>query len=178
MALFRQNNSLEVLGLHELNLMFRDLPKQLSDDKIWNAFWKENSKVLVHKARSLAPKKTGQLAKSIGYFRTKASKNVHGGYVGPRVRTGKWAKRDKNYKGSNKSKIYTNSGFYGAWVEYGGQVMFGGKGFGKSQPFMKPAYEQTKNIMIAHSLKDGGVVMGKLIKSHERRLRKYGTYGY
>tara|TARA_R100001463_G_scaffold110065_1_gene164756 strand:- start:49 stop:585 length:537 start_codon:yes stop_codon:yes gene_type:complete len=178
MALFRQNNSLEVLGLHELNQMFKDLPKQLSDDKIWNAFWKKNSEVLVQKARSLAPKKTGQLARSIGYFRTKASKNVHGGYVGPRVRTGKWAKRNNDYKGSNKSKIYTNSGFYGAWVEYGGQVMFGGKGYGKSQPFMQPAYNQTKNIMIAHSLKDGGVVMGKLIKSHERRLKKYGTYGY
>tara|TARA_R100001163_G_scaffold51849_1_gene39223 strand:+ start:746 stop:1279 length:534 start_codon:yes stop_codon:yes gene_type:complete len=177
MALFRQNNSLEVLGLHELNLMFRDLPKQLSDDKIWNAFWKENSKVLVHKARSLAPKKTGQLARSIGYFRTKASKNVHGGYVGPRVK-GAFARRNNDYKGKNKSKIYTKSGFYGAWVEYGDEVMFGGKATGKAQKYMLPAFQQTKNIMIAHSLKDGGVVMGKLIKSHERRLQKHGKFGY
>tara|TARA_R110000824_G_scaffold393384_1_gene592506 strand:+ start:2084 stop:2617 length:534 start_codon:yes stop_codon:yes gene_type:complete len=177
MALYKENNSLEVLGLNELQRMFKNLPKELSDDKIWNAFWKKNSEPLVNKAQSLAPKKTGQLSRSIGYFRTKASRRGHGGYVGPRVR-GKYAKRDENYSGSNKSKIYTQSGFYGAWIEYGDEVMFGGKGTGSSQPFMKPAYEQTKSIMVAHSLKDGGVVMGKLIKSHTKRTEKYGKFGY
>ena len=58
--------------------------------------------------------------------------------------------------------------------------MFGGKGPAKkgNQEYMRPAYEQTKGIMVAHSLKDGGVVMGKLIKSHTRRTKKYGKFGY
>ena len=176
MALFKQNNSLEVLGLSELERMFRNLPKELSDDKIWNAFWKQNSKILVNKAQALAPKKTGQLAKSIGYFRTKASKREHGGYVGPRVK-GAFAKKNKDYNGSNKSKIYTKSGFYGAWQEYGSEVMFGGKATGKSQPFMQPAFQQTKQMMIANSLKDGQIIMSKLIKSHTKRTEKYGTLG-
>ena len=177
MALFKQNNSVELVGAKAIQEMFRKLPKQVNQDKIWDKFFRKNSKPLVNKAQSLAPKKTGQLAKSIGYFRTKASKREHGGYVGPRVRTGKWKKRDKNYKGSNKSKIYINSGFYGAWVEYGSQVMFGGNGVGKSQPFMHPAFQQTKQMMIANSLKDGGVIMDKLIKSHTKRTEKYGTLG-
>ncbi len=178
MALFRQNNSLEVLGLHELQQMFRDLPKQLSDDKIWNAFWKENSKPLVDKAQSLAPKKTGQLANSIGYFRTRASRRGHGGYVGPRVK-GRFAKRDKDYKGANRKKIYSKSGFYGAWIEYGGEVMFGGNAPAKkgNQAFMQPAYQQTKGIMVSNSVKDGGNIMGKLIKSHTNRTKKYGVLG-
>ena len=176
MAINKQNNSLEVLGLREIERMFKDLPKDLSDDKIWNSFWKENSKPLVNKAQSLAPKKTGQLSKSIGYFRTKASKTAHGGYVGPRVR-GSFAKRNLNYSGSNKSKVYTKSGFYGAWQEYGSEIMFGGKGTGKSQPFLHPAFQQTKQMMVANSLKDGGVVMSKLMKSHTKRTEKYGTLG-
>jgi len=179
MALYRQNNSLEVLGLHELQRMFKDLPKELSDDNIWNAFWKENSKPLVKAAQTFVPNKTGQLKRSIGYFRTKRSKNVQGGYVGPRVR-GRFANIDRNYKGKNKKKIYTKSGFYGAWIEYGSEVMFGGKGPSKKgdQEFMLPAFNQTKNIMVAHSLKDGGVVMEKLIKRHTRRTEKYGKFGY
>ena len=172
-------NSIEVLGLSELEQMFKDLPKELSDDKIWNEFWKENSKPLVDKAQTLAPNKTGQLKNSIGYFRTKASKREHGGYVGPRVR-GRFAKKNKEYKGSNKKKMYSKSGFYGAWIEYGGEVMFGGKGPAKkgNQEFMNPAFQQTKGIMVANSLKDGDVVMEKLIKRHTKRTEKYGTFGY
>jgi len=172
-------SSIEVLGLSELERMFKDLPKELNDDTIWNAFWKENSKPLVDKAQTLVPNKTGQLKKSIGYFRTKASKREHGGYVGPRVK-GRFANTDKNYKGSNTKKRYTKSGFYGAWIEYGSEVMFGGRGPAKKgdQEFMKPAFEQTKGIMVAHSLKDGGVVMEKLIKRHTKRTEKYGKFGY
>ena len=49
----------------------------------------------------------------------------------------------------NKSKIYTKSGFYGAWQEYGSEVMFGGKGTGKSQAYLKPAFEETKGLLNA-----------------------------
>jgi len=185
MPLYRERNSLEVIGLDELQKMFKDLPKELSDDKIWNEFWKENTKPLVdaakQKADAISAKSsngTGQLGNSIGFFRTNASKKYKGGYVGPRVK-GRFAKKTEGYKGSNKKKMYSKSGFYGAWIEYGREVKFGGRGFGKkSQPFMSPAYEQTKNVMIAKSLQSGGVVMSKLIKRHEKRLQKYGRFGY
>jgi HK97 gp10 family phage protein len=170
-------SDINVFGADEIRRMFRELPQQVNQDKIWNKFFKKISKPLISKAKSLAPKKTGQLAKSIGYFRTKASKRFLGGYVGPRVK-GAFAARDKDYKGSNKSKIYTKSGFYGAWQEYGSEVMFGGKGTGVSQPFLKPAFEQTKTQMINNSFKDAEIVFAKAIKSHANRLKKYGKFGY
>ena len=170
-------SDVNVFGADEIRRMFMELPKQVNQDKIWNKFFKKISKPLISKAQSLAPKKTGQLAKSIGYFRTKASQKFLGGYVGPRVK-GAFAARDKDYKGSNKSKIYTKSGFYGAWQEYGSEVMFGGKGLGKSKPFLKPAYNDTKVQMINNSFRDAEIIFAKAIKSHEKRMQKFGKFGY
>ena len=178
MALYRQNNSVKIFGLNEIQQLFRQLPDQVNKNKIWVKLFRKNSKPLIQKAKSLVPTKTGQLKRSIGFFTTKASIRYNGGYVGPRVRTGKWADRDKNYKGSNKSKIYTNSGFYGAWVEYGNEVMFGGKATGQAQKFMKPAYEQTKDLMLNNIMKDSEIIVARAIKSHEKRMQKFGKFGY
>ena len=177
MAIYRQNNSVEIFGLKEIQQLFRQLPDQVNKNKIWVKLFKQNSKPLIQKAKSLVPTKTGQLKRSIGFFTTKASRRYNGGYVGPREK-GAFAKRDKEYKGSNKKKIYTKSGFYGAWIEYGDEVMFGGRGTGKAQKFMKPAYEQTKDSMLNNIMKDSEIVMAKAIKSHEKRMQKYGKFGY
>ena len=177
MAIYRQNNSVEIFGLNEIQQLFRQLPDQVNKNKIWVKLFKQNSKPLIQKAKSLVPTKTGQLKRSIGFFTTKSSRRYNGGYVGPRVK-GSFAKRDKTYKGSNKKKIYTKSGFYGAWLEYGNEVMFGGRGTGKAQKFMQPAYEQTKDSMLNNIMKDSEIVMAKAIKSHEKRLQKYGKFGY
>tara|TARA_R110002012_G_scaffold3992_1_gene18491 strand:+ start:13 stop:546 length:534 start_codon:yes stop_codon:yes gene_type:complete len=177
MAIFRQNNSVEMFGLKEIQQLFRQLPEQVNKNKIWVKLFRQVSKPLIQKAKSLAPKKTGQLSRSIGFFTTKASRRYNGGYVGPRVK-GAFAKRDKEYKGSNKKKIYTKSGFYGAWVEYGDEVMFGGKATGQAQKFMKPAYEQTKDLMLNNIMKDSEIIMARAIKSHEKRMQKYGKFGY
>ena len=177
MALYRNNNSVEVFGAKEIQDLFKQLPNQIDKNKIWVKLFRKVSKPLIQKAQSLAPKKTGQLSRSIGFFTTKASRKYLGGYVGPRVR-GAFAKRNNDYKGSNKSKIYTKSGFYGAWVEYGDEVMFGGKATGKAQEYMKPAFEQTKDSMLNVIMKDAEIVMAKAIKSHEKRLQKYGKFGY
>ncbi len=177
MALYRQNNSVEMFGLNEIQQLFRQLPEQVNKNKIWVKLFRQVSKPLIQKAKSLAPKKTGQLSRSIGFFTTKASRRYNGGYVGPRVK-GAFAKRDKEYKGSNKKKIYTKSGFYGAWVEYGDEVMFGGKATGQAQKFMKPAYEQTKDLMLNNIMKDSEIIMARAIKSHEKRMQKYGKFGY
>ena len=125
--------TMKVQGIKEIEAMFRQVPKQVSQDKIWARFWRLNTKPLVKAAQDNAPiakkdvpyspaYKKRTLRKSIGFFRTRASKEYLGAYIGPKVK-GKFKK--------NKG------GYYGAWVEYGGEVMHYGKFKGKNQPFMK-----------------------------------------
>ncbi len=103
MALYRQNNSVEMFGLNEIQQLFRQLPEQVNKNKIWVKLFRQVSKPLIQKAKSLAPKKTGQLSRSIGFFTTKASRRYNGGYVGPGVKRA-FAKRDREYKGTNKKR--------------------------------------------------------------------------
>lgn len=185
MALYENNNSIKMFGVKELHDMFNDVPKLINKDALWSHFFNKISKPLRDKAKQKADaisakskNGTGQLGKSIGFFRTRSSKKFKGGYVGPRVK-GRFAKKTEGYKGSNKKKMYSLSGFYGAWIEYGKEVKFGGKGFGKkSQPFMQPAFAETKNLMMTRAMKDAEDVVAKAIKKHEKRLQKYGKYGY
>lgn len=153
-------------NLRDINLMFQQLPKQVDKNKIWVKFWRENSKPLVKAAKNNASQLggTGQLAKSVGFFTTKASRKYNGGYVGPKV------------KGAFRSK--KKSGFYGAWVEYGSEVKFGGKGFGSSQPWMKDAWDSAHRQVLSSGMRDAEKVFQKALKTHTRRLSKYGTLGY
>ncbi len=171
--------TMKVQGIKEIEAMFRQVPKQVSQDKIWAKFWRLNSKPLVKAAQNQAPiaKKAhisprgenievpkGTLKKSIGFFRTRFSKQVLGGYVGPRVK-GKFA-------------AYKNNGFYGAWVEYGGEVMHYGKFKGKNQPFMKRAWEMGHRQVLENGFKDSEKIFERVMKSHEKRMQKYGKLGY
>mgnify|MGYP003649308652 FL=1 len=152
-------------NLRDINLMFQQLPKQVDQNKIWVKFWRENSKPLVKAAKNNAPKgKTGRLAASVGFFTTKASRKYNGGYVGPRV------------KGAFSSK--KKSGFYGAWVEYGGETKFGGKGFGKNQPWVSDAWSSAHKQVLASGMKSAEKIFERALKIHTRRLKKYGTLGY
>ncbi len=166
---------IEVKGLKEINDLFSQLPKQVKRTNIWTAFWRKNSKPFITQAQSnlnslkgqkdkATPKRTGRLKESIGFFTTKSSRKYLGGYVGPRVKG--------TFKGKGKS------GYYGAWIEYGGEVKFGGKGFGINQEFMKPSWDGAKAQVLQNSFKDAEEVMAKAIKRHEKRLQKYGKYGY
>ena len=104
------------------------LPKQVKKNSIWQKFWRKNSKPFIDAAKSNLngltgqqnqkdKKRTEQLKRSIGYFTTRASRKYLGGFVGPRVK-GRFKSKDK-------------SGYYGAWIEYGSEVKFGGRGYGK-----------------------------------------------
>ena len=176
---------IEVFGIKEIQDMFAKLPKQIKngEGKAWNKFWKETSKPMQRQAQinangiNSSKKGTGQLSRSIGFFSTRASRKAMGGYIGPRVK-GRFAKKNEEYRGDNKKKMYSKSGFYGAWVEMGSEVKFGGKGFGSDQPFMQPAFDSTKNIVNLNARKDANRVMEKLIKSHMKRTEKYGHLGY
>ena len=152
----------KMVGVNELAVFMRKLPKQLDNPKVWGKIFRQNSKPLVAAAQGKAPNKTNQLVGSIGYFTTRASRAEGGGYVGPRVK-GKFAKRDS-------AGNYYLSGYYGAFVETGDYRF----GKGKATPFMKPAYISTKDLMVKNILVDGKKVLFKEAK----RLAKFGTLGF
>jgi len=174
----REGVSIDVLGIKEINEMFMKLPKKLDQDKIWAKFWRKTSIPLVKAAKSGVKDsgvdrpyfrdkkqtiKSGTLKKSIKFFRTRKSKELHGGYVGPKV-----------FKGSKASK----GGFYGAWVEYGNEVMLYGKFRGKSNPFMKKAWNSKKDVVVANGMKDAEIIFARAMKSYEKRMQKYGSLGF
>ena len=123
------------------------------------------AKPLLQELKSLVPKDTGRLRKSLAVINGKNRKGVPPSvYVGPRV------------KGAFKSK--EKSGYYGAWVEYGAEVMFGGKGKGEDQPFMQKAWDSENKMVLADGMKDAQIIFERALKIHERRLKKYGKLGY
>mgnify|MGYP003146117925 CR=1 FL=1 len=160
-------------NLRDIELMFKQLPKQVDQSKVWVKFWRHVSKPLVKAAKSNAQALggTGQLANSVGFFTTKASRKYNGGYVGPRVK-GAFAKKDK------ETGKYSKSGYYGAFVEYGGEVNFGGKGTGKNQPWMANAFNTEKGTVLSNGMKDAEKIFERALKTHTRRLKKYGKLGY
>ena len=167
-------SNITILGTKELNDMFMQLPKQIKKNNVWQRFWRKNSKPFIDAAKSNLnsligqqnqsnKKRTETLKKSIGYFTTRRSRKFLGGFVGPRVKG--------RFRGEK-------SGYYGAWVEYGSEVKFGGKGYGKDQPFFENAFKSTYIKVTQNALKDAEFIMAKAIKSHERKLQKYGKFGY
>jgi hypothetical protein len=167
-------SNVTVLGTKELNDMFMQLPKQIKKNTVWQKFWRKNSKPFVDAAKSNLnslkgqrgqsdKKRTETLKKSIGYFTTKRSRKFMGGFVGPRVKG--------RFSGEK-------SGYYGAWVEYGGQVKFGGKGYGKDQPYFETAWKSNYLKVTQNAMGDAEFIMAKAIKSHEKKLQKYGKFGY
>jgi len=159
-------DNLKVEGIKQIQQMFNQLPKQINNDKIWVKFWREVTKPLVKEAKTNAGQYnwSNQIKKSIGFFTTKASRRYNGGYVGLRTR------------GAFRSKEKT--GFYGAFVEYGSEVKFGGKGYGNDQPFLNPAWDSSKPIIIQDGIRKAEIVFDRAIKSHAKRLNKYGRLGY
>ena len=158
----------DVKGGKELQDLFKTLPSKLNNPSLFNKFFRQNSKPLIKEARANLGKqkadKTGRLKRSIGYFTTRSSRKYLGGFVGPRV------------KGSFKSK--GKSGFYGAWIEYGDEVMFGGKApMKKAKKYFEPAFQTTKGIMLKNTFKDAEKVIARTVKSYAKRTEKYGIFG-
>ena len=185
--------TMNVQGLKEIKEMFKQVPKQVKDYSVWTKFWRLNSKPLIAAAQREAPVakkdipypnqgakaylrnldiakeegglfiKRGTLRDSIGFFKTRASKKYLGGYVGPRVK-GK-------YKGPR-------GGYFGAWVEYGSEVMHYGKFKGKNNPFMARAWKTASGTVLTNGMKDAEKIFARVIKIHERRMAKFGRLGY
>ena len=171
--------TVEIKGLQEIDRMFQQLPKQVNQDAVWAKFWRLNSKPLIKAAKQNAPvadkditypadrslKITkGTLRDSIIFYRTKASKQpwIHGGYIGPRVK-GKFRK--------NKG------GYFGAWVEYGHKTGHKGKTT-EENPYMERAWKSKNHVVLKDGFKEAEKIFVKAVKSHEKRLKKYGSLGY
>tara|TARA_Y100001937_G_scaffold123276_1_gene185870 strand:+ start:342 stop:890 length:549 start_codon:yes stop_codon:yes gene_type:complete len=166
-------------GLKELQDLFAQLPKTLNNDKMFNKFFRENSKPLIKEARANLVKekadKTGRLKRSIGYFTTKKSKKFLGGFVGPRVKGAFGAGKNRKTKDGKKQG---KSGFYGAWIEYGDEVMFYGRGpMKRAKKYFEPAFKTTKGIMLKNTFKDAEKVIERSVKSYARRTQKFGIFG-
>jgi len=162
-------------GVKELQDLLAQLPKKLNNDKMFNKFFRENSKPLIKQARANLVKekadKTGRLKRSIGYFTTRRSRKFLGGFVGPRVK-GAFGAGKKTKSGEGKS------GFYGAWIEYGDEVMFGGRGpMKRAKKYFEPAFQSTKKIMLNNTTKDLEKVVERSLRSYAKRTEKYGIFG-
>tara|TARA_R100001530_G_scaffold135656_2_gene113423 strand:- start:761 stop:1345 length:585 start_codon:yes stop_codon:yes gene_type:complete len=182
-------SSIKLMGAKEIADMFGDLPKQINQYSLWKALWREIGKPALNDAKRLAPilgdsgkadaitkakgviyppdpsKRIakGTLKKSIGFFTTKNSRGRLGLYLGPRV---------KRAYAKNKG------GYYGAWLEYGNDVIHFGKYTSKATPFMTPAWNRNKIKMTTMAFSKAGNIVAKAIKRHEKRMQKYGTLGY
>ena len=165
-------------GLKEIDQMFKGLPKDINNVLIWGRFWKKVSKPLKDAAQSNAPLldpgdtgrvgvaypadpsltiARGTLKKSVQFYRTRASrrKDVHGAYVGPRV------------KGKFKKNM---GGYYGAWVEYGHKNR--GGGMSTANPWMAKAFREKSQSVLATGFKDATDIFVKAVKRYEKKMAK------
>ena len=128
-------NAGRVIGNRRLAKALRKIPYKVKKNKFLLAVFRAAAKPIIAQARMELSKyhDTGQLAKSIKAFSTKASRKLPAIYVGPKA-TGGSAKKDAQRGG----------GFYGAMLEYGTPT---------ARPFMRPAWDksqkQAESIMLA-----------------------------
>ena len=176
--------TVEAQGLKEIRQMFDGLPKRVNKDLVWGRFWKKVTVPMLKAAQANAPLldpgstgrvgvsyppdksqtiARGTLKKSIQFYRTRASKqkDIHGGYIGPRV------------KGKFKKNL---GGYYGAWVEYGHRNRDGSTS--KPNPFMARAFSQTSGVVLENGFTDAQKIILKAVAADERRMKKYGRWGY
>lgn len=178
----QNKNAIEMFGVKEIQKMFDQFPEELHN-VAWRTFWRQVGQPVKKAAKEKADRisaesdrGTYRLGKSLGFFSTKVSRKFNGLYFGPRVK-GVFAKKNEAYSGKNRNKMYSRSGFYGAWVEFGGSIKFGNKGIGEDQPFMAPAFEETKSQMNASAREKALKTVERIRKRMEKSTIKYGYLG-
>lgn len=110
----------EIEGFEEFKRAVEQLPQKQKRSEILKVI-RRSTKPTIDAARRLVPKKSGRLQRAIGNITSK-NKEYPNILVGPRAR-GK------------------HEGFHGALVEFG----HGGPSPAPANPYMRPAFEQTKN---------------------------------
>ena len=170
--------SVETRGLKEITQMFKGLPNRVNKDLVWGRFWKKVTVPLLDAAIAKAPVADkdvvyppdkslkiarGTLRDSLKFYRTRASreKDVHGAYIGPRV------------KGKFKKNM---GGYYGAWVEYGHRKK--GGGMTTADPFMQRAWNQKNKAVLENGFSDAEKIFIKAVQADLRRMKKWGRAAY
>lgn len=145
---------MSVTGVREIDRVLKEMPRQLTHTTL-SAAHAAAAKPLITKAQLIAPEgPTGNLIDSIGAVKTpmKTSVNVGEVAVGPR--------RRRPYKGH-----------HGHLVEFGHRTRAkkpGKKTFVAPRPFMRPAFEATKGVVIEGIR----VEVGKKLAATMRRYGK------
>ena len=170
--------SVETKGIKEITQMFKGLPNRVNKDLVWGRFWKKVTVPLLNAAIAEAPVADkdvvyppdkslkiarGTLRDSLKFYRTRASreKDVHGAYIGPRV------------KGKFKKNL---GGYYGAWVEYGHRKR--GGGMTTADPFMQRAWNQANGSVLADGFSEAEKIFIKAVQADLRRMKKWGRAAY
>lgn len=142
---------ISVTGIAEIDNLLKGLPNQVTH-RILGAAHLDAAKPLINRAAMTVRAKSGRLAASIGGVKVSQRKTNEVGlvYVGPR------------------RKKFEYHGYHGHLLEYGHKLVSSkrsGKrliGFVKPYPFMKPAFEQTKDQ-----------VQSNITNSIERKLMSF-----
>jgi hypothetical protein len=156
--------TVEAQGLKEIEKMFKELPKQVDQDKVWGSFWRKNTKPLQKAAAAGAPKAKEDIPYPPDYKKwRKSSPPSSAKYTGPMIEKGKFRK--------NKG------GYFGAWVEYGHKLFHKGK-TSKANPFMRKAFAAKSGGVVSKGMKDAEKIFSNEVKKHEKRMQKFGSWGY
>lgn len=136
MDMISTQNGVVVTGIKELDRMLRNMTPELNN-RILGAANAESAKPLIQRAKSLVPKKTNRLEKSIGSVKVsiRRAQEIGTVKVGPR--------RGGQYKG-----------YHGHLVEFGTRPRPAGGWYANfrnskrtimpASPYMRPAFERTK----------------------------------
>ena len=151
---------MKVQGIKEIEKLFSELPRGIKQPTTWRKFWKKNTEPMRQAAEDLAPIADKN---HIQFITTRKTRKYLGGYIGPRVKG--------VFKGAR-------SGFYGPFVEYGGQVKHWGKANSyEGKKFMEPAFKSKKSTVISSGYKDAEEIFAKETKRWAKRTEKYGVLG-
>jgi hypothetical protein len=139
---------IKLTGVKEIDKVLNGLPLQVSD-KIFQAANIAAAKPLIDKAKLIAPEgPNGNLVDSIGAVKESA-KSLSGRAVG-QIQVG--PRRRGGYKG-----------FHAHLIEYPHKKR-NGKGIVQPHPFMQPAFEQTKNQILAGVKDQIGIKLNQFMR--------------
>ncbi|MCC2547714.1 HK97 gp10 family phage protein [Hymenobacter sp. BT175] len=126
-------NTFQFQGFKEVEQLLDALPKRLGE-KTLQSILRKNARPLIQRGRELVPRNKGTVAKSLGTIAGRGAGRGTSVYVGPR-----------------RSKAF--NGYAAHLIEFGTapRVRKDGRATGSmpAQPFWRPAFEQTKDQVIA-----------------------------
>lgn len=147
---------ISVTGIVEIDAILKGLPNQINH-RIMGSAHLEAAKPLIDVASNIVRVKTGNLKQSIGGIKLSQRKTNEIGmvHVGPRRKKGRYL------------------GNHGHLLEYGHVIKRGGQTYGrvKPYPFMRPAFEQTKNQVETNIVQS---VQKKLMNFMRRTIKNTG----